>query len=114
MQIKGPDYRVIYDQVMATIIFEGVLRLRGTQEYASIAQLLQDVVAESHPTITLDLRHLRFLNSAGINMLFKFIIHVRELGQTQVIVDGSSQISWQVKSLKNLQRLMPTLELRIF
>jgi len=113
MQIKEQGYRVMYDRTTATIMFDGVLRLRGSREYAPIAKLLQDVVIESAVTITLDLRQLRFLNSSGINILFKFVIHVRQLGKSHLVVYGSSQIPWQTKSLKNLQRLMPALELNI-
>jgi hypothetical protein len=70
--------------------------------------------------ITLDLRKLEFLNSSGINVLSKFIIKVRQhrerqakenQPETNMVVYGSQTIPWQSKSIKNLQRLMPSLEL---
>jgi hypothetical protein len=46
-------------------------------------------------------------------MLSKFIINVRNKKNIQMSVIGSKEISWQSKSLKNLQRLMPSLQLEI-
>ncbi len=111
MEIKGQDYHVTYDLDTATVIFRGTLRLRGAGEYAPIVQLLDDVVASAPETVTLNLGELRFLNSSGINVLFRFVIKMREQGISQLIVRGSTQIPWQSKSLKNLQRLMPALQL---
>jgi anti-anti-sigma factor len=59
--------------------------------------------------IVLDLKNLEFLNSSGISMLSKFVINIREKNSTQILVKGSESIPWQGKSLKNLQRLMPSL-----
>ncbi|NET54260.1 MAG: hypothetical protein F6K09_38340, partial [Merismopedia sp. SIO2A8] len=61
--------------------------------------------------ITLDLKKLEFLNSSGISMLSKFVINVRKKNASQIQVKGSTSIPWQSKSLKNLKRLMPKLEL---
>jgi hypothetical protein len=38
---------------------------------------------------------------------------MREQGITHLIVLGSSLVPWQGKSLKNLQRLMPALQLEM-
>ncbi len=113
MQVRGEGYSVAYDPATATVTFQGTLRLRGAAEYAPIVQLLDEVVAAAPETITLNLAALRFLNSAGINVLFKFVIKVREQGDSQVLVRASSQVPWQGKSLKNLQRLMPALRLEL-
>jgi hypothetical protein len=109
MEIKGEDYRVWYEATTGTVICQGSLRLAGTEEYAPVNQVLNDA-AEKHPEkIILDLRELEFLNSSGINMLSKFVIKMRQQGDTEILVKGSQQIPWQGKSLKNLQRLMPKL-----
>ncbi|MBN1991273.1 MAG: hypothetical protein JW953_01105 [Anaerolineae bacterium] len=112
MEVKGEGYHISYDATTATVALQGVLRLRGVTEYASIEQLLGDVVALKPSQITLDLRKLRFLNSSGINILFRFVIQVREQGNSQLVVQGSPQIPWQKKSLQNLQRLMTTVQLK--
>jgi hypothetical protein len=46
-------------------------------------------------------------------MLSKFVINVRKKGSSALTVKGSESYPWQNKSLKNLQRLMPNLELDV-
>jgi hypothetical protein len=87
--------------------------LRGGEEYAPILQLLMQAAAARHETLTLDLRTLEFLNSSGINTLSKFILEVRKHNASQVVIKGSSQFAWQTKSLTNLQRLLPGLQMEI-
>jgi hypothetical protein len=111
MEIKGKNYRVTYDPRSARIVFQGALRLRGMGEYAPIAQLMNAVVAAAPATVTLDLRGLRFLNSPGINILFRFVINMRDQTRSQVVVLGAARIPWQAKSLDNMRRLMPGLRL---
>ena len=60
---------------------QGSLRLRGPEEYASILQLLTDAAETKPPTLTLDLRALRFLNSSRINVLAKLVLYVRTPGK---------------------------------
>jgi hypothetical protein len=111
MEIIDENYRVWYDESLATVIFEGSLRLNGTEEYAPIVQLLADAIESEPPTITLNFKELKFLNSSGISMLSKFAIDVRKKKNVQMIAIGSQETPWQNKSLKNLQRLMPSLKL---
>ncbi|MEE3718904.1 STAS domain-containing protein [Tumidithrix elongata RA019] len=111
MDIKGEDYHVWYEESDTKVSCQGSLRLAGTEEYAPIVHLLEKVIDKNPSKITLDLRQLEFLNSSGINVLSKFVIKVRQNGTIQVLVQGSDRIPWQGKSLKNLQRLMPSLEL---
>lgn len=111
MEIKTEDYNIWYDVMTKTVTCQGSLRLGGMEEYAPIVQLLNDVVDQQPPMLTLNLRSLEFLNSSGINVLSKFVIKVRQQKNMQLVVQGSTSILWQGKSLKNLQRLMPSLEL---
>jgi hypothetical protein len=111
MEIKGEDYSIVGDTINASVTFHGALRLRGMREYAPIMHLMDDVAAAAVDAITLNLQDLRFLNSSGINMLFRFVIQVRDQATCQVVVRGSAQVPWQTKSLENLQRLMPSLQL---
>ncbi len=83
------------------------------EEYAPIVDLLNEVTDSSPNMITLDLRKLEFLNSSGINIISRFAIEVRQLKNIQITIQGSKQIPWQGKSLKNLQRLMPSLHLEL-
>lgn len=113
LEIRTEDYSVWYDRPTNTVICKGAFRLSGVAEYAPISQLLNDVLNEQPPVIVLNLRDLQFLNSSGINILSKFVISVRQKGNTQLLVQGSKNIPWQGKSLQNLQKLMPSLKLEL-
>jgi hypothetical protein len=113
MEITHADYQVKYDATMATVTCQGTFRLRGPEEYAPILQLLTDAADTTPPTLTLDLRALRLLNSSGINALAKFVMYVRKHNASQVVIKGNYQFLWQQKSLKNFQRLLPGLQLEI-
>lgn len=112
-EIKGEDYSVEYDPKSVTVSFAGELSLSGTQEYAPLAKLLDDVAKEEPPNLTLNLKKLEFLNSSGISLLSKFVLGLRKKKMIQILVVGSNDIPWQGKSLKNLEKLLPTLTLEL-
>ncbi|NES74157.1 MAG: hypothetical protein F6K24_57720 [Okeania sp. SIO2D1] len=111
MDIKTEEYSIWYDIPTATVNCQGAMRLTGMQEYAPVLDLLNKVIEQKPPSLTLNLRELQFLNSSGINVLSKFVIKVRQSKEIAMVVKGSESIPWQGKSLKNLQRLMPSLTL---
>lgn len=111
--IKDQDYAVQYNPEISTVKFSGLLSLGGPKEYAPIADLLAKIVESEPPQITLDLRELEFLNSSGISMLSKFVLSLRKKKNVQPIIVGSNQHAWQGKSLKNLQKFLPSLKLEI-
>ena len=111
MEIKTENYQVKYDEISHNIVFDGSLRLNGSAEYASISELLDYVARQEPEKIVLDLKELSFLNSSGISVLSKFVIKVRKCKNIQMVVIGAKKNPWQGKSLKNLQRLMPSLKL---
>ena len=113
MEIKSKNYNVIYDEASHNIIFDGSLRLNGSAEYASISELLNNVAQQEPEKIVLDLKKLKFLNSSGISILSRFVINVRKRQNIQMLIIGAKQNPWQGKSLKNLQRLMPSLQLEM-
>lgn len=110
LETKGDDYRVWHDLEANTTYMQGLLRLSGKAEYQPIASLLQEALEQSSQ-FTLDVRELEFLNSSGITMLTMFVVKARQKGNVALTVKGSEKILWQTKSLKNLQRLMPHLNL---
>lgn len=110
VDIKTDDYIIRDDPNTSTVYFQGFLRLDGMEEYQPIMDVLLNAVVES-PVFTIDLRELEFLNSSGISMLSMFVVKVRDMGDVQLTFKGSDKILWQTKSLKNLQRLMPSLDL---
>ncbi|MGF1542136.1 MAG: STAS domain-containing protein [Pleurocapsa sp.] len=113
MKIETDTHNIFYDKINHSIIFQGSLRLNGTEDYTSILDLLNNIVEEEPPKIVLNVKELKFLNSSGISMLSKFVINVRKSKNIQMVVIGAKDIPWQGKSLKNLQRLMPTLTIEL-
>ncbi|MEG3862793.1 slr1659 superfamily regulator [Microcoleus sp. herbarium12] len=112
-EIKGQDYSIQYDPESATVSFQGELSLGGASDYAPIVQLLEEVAQNEPPHITLNVKKLDFVNSSGINILSKFVITVRKKKTIQLLVVGSTDVPWQQKSLKNLEKLLPTLKLEL-
>ena len=110
MDITTGEYSINYDRETATVFFQGMLRLNGIEEYQPIVDLLNQTV-EQTSTFTLDLRQLEFLNSSGISMLSMFAIQMRQKPHIQLTLLGASRIPWQMRSLRNLKRLMPSLHL---
>lgn len=108
-EIKGQDYHIYYDPNSKTIHFKGKIRLRGMKEYTEIMNFLDRIVKKQTETFTLDIQNLELLNSSGINMLSRFFIDIRKQKKNQMSIIASEEILWQVKLLKNLQRLMPSL-----
>lgn len=113
MEIKDKDYSVQYDPEVMTVNFQGLLLLNGAEEYACITQLLNGLLDQQPPSIILDLCQLRMLNSSGFQMLSKFVMKARQHEDLQILIKGNKSISWQTRSLRNLQRLMPTIRIEL-
>ncbi|HAO22937.1 MAG TPA: hypothetical protein DCQ37_22300 [Desulfobacteraceae bacterium] len=109
MAIRENKYQANYDSQTATVVCKGTLDLRGKDGYKEIAELFDHVVNQPDlPTdITLDVRELEFLNSSGITTLGGFIIKLRNKGGARLIVKCSNKYSWQERSMKGLEKLMP-------
>ncbi len=112
MEVRDSTYRVWFDESSSTVFFEGSLRL-GTADYRPISELLDAVLAKNLPVLTLHMLELNFLNSSGINTLYKFAISLRKRGSTLVTVRGTTVIAWQTKSLANLKKFLPTITIEM-
>jgi hypothetical protein len=107
MSIHGEHFDVEVEGARITI--KGVMRLNGIEEYKQVLDLFHKV-AEDNGEILIDISRLNLLNSSGITTLCKFAIHCRK-NNLQLSLKWSESISWQSNSVKNLQRLLPTLKL---
>lgn len=137
-EICGENYRVMYDSATAKITCEGTFRLYGAAGYlslsdfqdrlknpplpkkseafekdVSLAAILNQVLETPPPIITLDLRGVEYLNSAGINVISKFVINIREQHSSRLVIQGTRRIPWQQKILPNFQRLLSDVCLEI-
>lgn len=110
MDIKTEEYSILHDVASNTIVIQGFLRLDGMEQYQPIMDMLLDAL-ENAQNLTIDVRDLEFLNSSGISTLSMFVVKVRERKDVHLTLKGSEAVLWQTKSLKNLQRLMPSLTL---
>ena len=113
--IKDEEYTLEYNDGNQTVSFLGTIRLQSTTEYEPILNLLQKAHDEtgSGETLQLDFRQLRFLNSSGINTISRFVIASRKQDKVNLLVLGNQDIYWQMKSLTNLQKLWPKVQIDI-
>lgn len=111
--INGESFDIRLEDDNSTVHFKGALRLSGTEDYAPILDMLKQTLIDPAVPIVLDLRELDFLNSSGITMLSRFVIEARDHAGTNLEVLASQSVAWHARSLKNLQRLMPSLCIRL-
>ncbi|MCB1614387.1 MAG: hypothetical protein KDI30_00090 [Pseudomonadales bacterium] len=111
MELKTEDFYIWYDEASNTTHFQGKLRLNNTEEYEPINRLLEKASSDK-PLVIWNLKQLEFLNSSGINVLYKFVLTARK-NNLQMRVLGSEGMNWQKKSLPNMKKFLPTIELII-
>jgi hypothetical protein len=111
--IHGESFDIRLEEENSTILFKGALRLCGSEDYAPILDMLKGTLTGPATPIVLDLRELEFLNSSGITMLSRFVMEARDRPGIDVQVLASETVPWHARSLRNLQRLMPALSIRL-
>lgn len=112
LEIRDTGYRVWYEPEAHTIYFEGSLRL-NPGGYTPISNLLKHVLMQSPGRIRLHLHDLQYLNSSGLNMLFKFVIAIRNKGSVQLVVHASKEVFWHSRTLANIERFFPAAEIEL-
>ena len=113
MELRGEDYVVTYVESRNAVEFFGTLRLRDSADYAPLTQMLETAHRDAKGSMIMDFRNLQFLNSAGINTISRFVIEARTANTAQLRVLGNPEISWQQKSLGNLQKLWAKVSIEI-
>jgi hypothetical protein len=113
--VKGDEYSLEYNDNNQSVSFVGTVRLQSTAEYEPMVDLLKKAHEETETggTLQIDFRQLRFLNSAGINNISRFVISCRKEDKVNLLVLGNQEIYWQLKSLTNLQKLWPKVQIEI-
>lgn len=111
--INGESFEIRQEEHNSTVVFKGALRLSGTEDYAPILDMLKQTLITPARPIVLDLRELDFLNSSGITMLSRFVMDARDCAGINLQILASEAVPWHARSLKNLQRLMPSLSIRL-
>ncbi len=113
MELRGEDYVVTYVESRSAVEFFGSLRLRDSADYKPLTDMLETAHRNAKGAMIMDFRNLQFLNSAGINTISRFVITARTANTTQLRVLGNTEISWQQKSLGNLQKLWAKVSIEI-
>jgi hypothetical protein len=111
--INGESFEIRLEDDNSTVFFKGALRLSGMDDYAPILDMLKETLISPAAPIVLDLRELDFLNSSGITMFSRFVIEARDHTGINLQILASEAVPWHVRSLKNLQRLMPSLNIHL-
>ena len=113
MEIRGEDFVITYSETSNAVEFFGTLRLRDSSDYRPLTEMLETAHRNAKDVLTLDFRNLQFLNSAGINTVSRFVITARTKDTVLLRVVGNNEISWQQKSLRNLQKLWAKVAIEI-
>ena len=114
MEIKTEKYTISYNPETTTITCQGSLLLNGAEVYEPILQLFRNSADEcQHESLSIDVCELKFLNSSGINMMTKFVMYICDIKMYEMDLNivGYKKTAWQAKLAKNLQRLMPALNI---
>jgi hypothetical protein len=109
--INGESYAIRVADDNTTVFFKGALRLSGMDDYAPILKMLKETLVSPPVPIVFDLMELDFLNSSGITMFSRFVIEARDHPGINLKFLASEAVPWHARSLKNLQRLMPSLNI---
>ncbi len=109
MEVRGDRFEIAWHCASATVRCAGTLDMRGKEGYRQIADLLDTAAGEiaSGSSVTLDVKDLEFLNSSGITTIGGFIIKLRNKGGIRLGVLCSHIHTWQARSMKGLEKLMP-------
>ena len=111
--IDGESFEIRVNEDNSTVVFKGAVRLSGMEDYSPILEMLKGTLFHPAPLIVIDVRELDFLNSSGITMFSRFVIEARDRSGINLQFLALESTPWQARSLKNLQRLMPSLHIRL-
>lgn len=104
MKVSGNGYRVTYEDDVLTI--SGKLSLM-LDEYDEIDRLFIQVVNSCSGDLSVDLRNLEYLNSAGIHTLcVKLILEAADVEGFSMELLCSNDFTWQKETIPTFEDLM--------
>jgi len=86
-----------------------VIRLEGRLILETVSRFLPAMRAEDAPALVLDMRDVRFMDSAGVGALVQIFVHRRGQGQ-EFLIAGLTQQARAVLEVAGLLKLLPTYE----
>jgi hypothetical protein len=113
MRIDEADFHLVYDTARFTVFLSGSLRMSDLARFDGIRSFLLEVYHLDTPALILDFTELEFMNSAGISVLCRYILAIKDLLPVKdVTLVGNGAILWQRKSFENLRKIWDHLALR--
>ena len=113
-EIKDEKYSVTYDSATATVALQGILRVQGYLSYRPIEKLLNGVIAQGSPKITLDVHRLAFINSSGVDVIYRFAYKGHSQAHSQLIVRRLAQgAPWQERLERTIEVMAPDLQIEL-
>ena len=86
----------------------GVMRLETAAAYETVLAPLRAAMLAAPGTYTIELAELTLMNSSGIRALGMFVLAAADAGKP-LVLRGSKQVPWQVKTVTSLRALHPQL-----
>ena len=105
MTISGERYTISFDPLDQQVNFEGYVRTTSAEDLGSIMDFLVDLHGRHDGTMSLNFRKLRYMNSAGLKVIARFVSFASQSGKMRIKLIGSKVIPWEEKSLAPLRSL---------
>ena len=105
MTISGERYTISFDPLDQQVNFEGYVRTTSAEDLGSIMDFLVDLHGRHDGTMSLNFRKLRYMNSAGLKVIARFLSFASQSRKMRIKLIGSKVIPWEEKSLASLRGL---------
>lgn len=82
------------------------------EDYENIEQYFKRIIESGPKQITLDIRNLEYLNSAGIKIIcVNLILEAADIENMKFKILCSNQYTWQKETIPNFKDLMDNMEI---
>jgi hypothetical protein len=90
----------------------GVMRLESAAAYEAVFAPLRAAMLAAPGTYTIELGELTLMNSSGIRALGMLVLAASQAGKP-LVLRGSKQVPWQVKTVASLRALHAGLSIEL-